>query len=221
MMESNGDDDREAVDSEPSALKSLFSEQWRDIFEIYISKDLNEIDLKQLYSSFKDARLAIIRANIALKTEFKIVELTSIAELEVAWDNYRWDEDEDEGTQEYFCSEVALMNKLEYLVWLREVKNCDWDSLTIIAAAEKGNLAMVKYCFENGCPMDEDACWCAAQYGHLDVLKYLHENDCPWDSDTCRSAHEYNRIDCLNYLIEQRCPGWERFDSTHVDYDPY
>ena len=211
MMESNGDDDREAVDSEPSALKSLFSEQWRDIFEIYISKALNEIDLKQLYSSFKDARLAIIRANIALKTEFKIVELTSIAELEVAWDNYRWDEDEDEGTQEYFCSEVARMNKLEYLVWLREVKNCDWDSWTINMAALQGNLAMVKYCVDNGCPMNEFACACAAKEGHLDVLKYLHENDCPWNSGACYCAHKNNRIDCLNYLIEQKCPGFERY----------
>jgi hypothetical protein len=83
--------------------------------------------------------------------------------------------------------------------------------LTIYAAARQGNLAMVKYCVENGCPMDEGACRCAAREGHLDVLKYLHENDCPWDWEACYAAHFNNEIDCLNYLIEQKCPGFERY----------
>jgi len=103
------------------------------------------------------------------------------------------------------------MNKLEYLVWLREVKNCDWGSWTIDEAAKQGNLAIVKYCVENKCPMDASACRIAARKGHLDVLKYLHENDCPWNSDACFWAHLGNHDDCLNYLIEQRAPGWRRY----------
>ena len=103
------------------------------------------------------------------------------------------------------------MNKLEYLVWAREVKNCDWNSWTINAAAYRGNLAMVKYCVDNECPMHEVACTWAAEEGHLDVLKYLHENDCPWDWEACYAAHFNNEIDCLNYLIEQKCPGFERY----------
>jgi len=55
--------------------------------------------------------------------------------MEVAWDNYRWGESGFKGTQKWFCSEVASMNKLEYLVWEREVKNCDWDRRTIERAA--------------------------------------------------------------------------------------
>jgi hypothetical protein len=200
-----------SIDREPSALKLLFTVQWRDLFENYISKELNQFDLKRLYSSFEDARSAIKRSGIELKTRFKILELTSISQLEVAWDNYRWDEDEYEGTQEYFCFKVAEMNKLEYLVWLREVKNCDWDSRTINRAAYQGNLAMVKYCVDNGCPMDEYACKIAASEGHLDVLKYLHENDCPWNSSACYYAHRENQIDCLNYLIEQKCEGFEEY----------
>jgi hypothetical protein len=212
----DGVDDR---DDRQSKLLLLFTEQWRDLFENYISKELNQFDLKQLYSSFKDARLAIKRSGIELKTEFKIRELTSIAQLELAWDNYHWGVGS-YGTQELFCVKVARMNKLEYLVWLREVKNCDWDSNTIDAASRQNNLAMVKYCVENECPMDEWACTSAAEEGHLDVLKYLHENDCPWNSDACFWAHLGNHDDCLNYLIEQKCPKWEKFDSTHADYDP-
>jgi ankyrin repeat protein len=130
--------------------------------------------------------------------------------MELAWDNYHWGGGR-YSTQEWFCLEVAEMNKLEYLVWAREVKNCDWDSRTINWAAKQGNLAMVKYCVENGCPMDEVACTWAAEEGHLDVLKYLHENDCPWNSLACYFAHRYNHVDCLNYLIEQKCPGWRRY----------
>jgi hypothetical protein len=204
----DGVDDR---DDRQSKLLLLFSEQWRDLFENYISKELNQFDLKQLYSSFKDARLAIKRSGIRLQTEFKIRELTSIAQLELAWDNYHWVEDEDEGTQEWFCMRVAEMNKLEYLVWAREVKNCDWNEDTINMAVYQGNLAMVKYCVDNGCPIDANTCTCAAQKGHLDVLKYLHENDCPWDSDACFVAHFNNHVDCLNYCIAQKCPGFERY----------
>ena len=50
-----------------------------------------------------------------------------------------------------------------------------WDRWTIDAAAEQGNLEMVKYCVANECPIDEYACACAAENGHLEVLKYLHE----------------------------------------------
>ena len=198
------DDEPDGIVGEPSDLKLLFSEQWRDLLENYILKELNSIDQKQLYSSFKDAREAIKRSGIKLIKGFKIEDLTSLSQLEIAWVHRAM-------PQEWFCSRVASMNKLEYLVWAREVKNCDWDSRTISAAAEKGDLAMVKYCVENGCPMNADACACAAQKGHLDVLKYLHENDCRWNWGACYWAHKKNRIDCLNYLIEQKCPSFEEY----------
>ena len=217
------------VDDEQSPLALLFTEQFRDVFETHIAPKLRpKSELKFLKMAFKNARDAVERSKIKVEKKFNILEFTSISQMELAWDNYHWDEDEDEGedgyeyegTQEYFCSEVARMNKLEYLVWAREVKNCDWDSDTIYVASRQGNLAMVKYCVDNGCPMDEDACTVAADKGHLDVLKYLHENDCPWDWNACHRAHENNHVDCLNYLIEQKCPKWERYDSTHADYDP-
>jgi len=183
-----------------------------DIFEKHIVPKLRpRSDLKFLKMAFKDARDAFRRSKIKVEEKFNISEFTSISQMEFAWDNYRWGENGYEGTQEYFCLKVAQMNKLEYLVWAREVKNCDCDWRTIAFAASQGNLAMVKYCVDNGCPMDEDACIVAASEGHLDVLKYLHENDCPWNTYACFSAHENNRIDCLNYLIEQKCPGFERF----------
>jgi hypothetical protein len=201
-------------DDEPTALALLFTEQWRGIFEEHILPKLRpKSELKFLKMAFKNARDAIERSKIKVGREFRIKEFTSISQLEFAWDNWHWGVGRS-GTQEWFCWKVAEMNKLEYLVWLREVKNCDWNQGTINEAAYQGNLAMVKYCVENECPMHARACRWAAREGHLDVLKYLHENDCPWDSRACYFAHLYNRIDCLNYLIDQKCPEWERYVNS-------
>jgi len=198
-------------DDEQSPLALLFTEQWRDIFEEHILPKLKtRSELKFLKMAFKNARDAVERSKIKVGKTFDIWEFTSISQMELAWDNYHRGVGS-YGSQEDFCSRVARMNKLEYLVWLREVKNCDWDRRTIERAASEGNLAMIKYCVDNGCPMHAWACWCAAQHGHLDVLKYLHEHDCPWNSSACSCAHRNNHIDCLNYLIEQKCPGFERY----------
>jgi hypothetical protein len=200
-------------DDEQSPLALLFTEQWRGIFETHIVPKLRpKSDLKFLKMAFKNARDAVERSKIKVEDEFDISEFTSISQMELAWDNYNWGENGWFTTQEDFCYNcVARMNKLEYLVWLREVKNCDWDCRTIAEAAYRGHLAMVKYCVDNGCPMYADACKFAAKEGHLDVLKYLHENDCPWDSWACFWAHENHRDDCLNYLIEQKCEGFEEY----------
>ena len=61
----------------------------------------------------------------------------------------------------YFCWRVAETNKLELLKWAREEKKCKWDEWTINAAAEQGNLEMVKYCVANECPIDDvSVCKC-------------------------------------------------------------
>jgi len=182
--------------------------------KIYLKRILYQLrprsDLKFLKMAFKNARDAVERSKIKVGETFNISEFTSISQMEYAWNNYHWGVG-GSGTQEWFFYKVARLNKLEYLVWLREVKNCDWNSLTIRAAAYQGNPAMIKYCVDNGCPMDAWACAYAAGEGHLDVLKYLHEHDCPWDSEACIFADGNNRIECLNYLIQQKCPGFTRY----------
>ena len=108
--------------------------------------------------------------------------MSSISTLEFAWENKSlWPSDWDETD---FCEQVAKTNKLELLKWIREEKKCEWNGRTINAAAEQGNLEMVKYCVANECPIDECACACAAVNGHLEVLKYLREEaKAPWDYD--------------------------------------
>ena len=75
--------------------------------------------------------------------------------------------------------------------------------------AEKGNLELLQFLHENGCPWDEETCTRAAQYGHLECLKYAHENGCPWHEDTCAYATSRGHLDCLQYAHENGCP-WNK-----------
>jgi len=194
------------------------------VFGAEVLTKLNEFDLKIFYDLCRASREVVNRSNIELNNKRRIVEdVKSMQELALAWDNYRFGEKSMRGgelTQEFFCLQVAWTNNLDFLKWAREVKQCAWDEDTIIDAASGGDLEMVKYCVENDCPMNAEACSTAALNGHLDVLKYLREHDCPWDSETCLFAHQFNHVECLNYAIKHECPGWQRFDPEHPDYDP-
>ena len=158
------------------------------VFGAEVLTKFDEFDLKIFYDLCRASREVVIRSNIELNNEIRHVEnVKSMQELALAWDNYRWgeeDEDDIEMTQERFCWRVARTNNLDFLKWVREVKRCAWDERTIGWAAYQGNLSMVKYCVENDCPMDWKACSNAAHIGHLDVLKYLHEHGCPWNGET-------------------------------------
>ena len=194
------------------------------VFGAEVLTKLNEFEVKIFYDLCRASKEVVIRSKIELNNERRYVEkVKSMQELALAWDNYRFGEEDAHGnelTQEVFCWGVAQTNNLDFLKWVREVKRCAWDEGTMNEAAGRGNLEIIKYCVENDCPMNVFECADAALNGHLDVLKYLHEHGCPWDWRTCRCAHENNHIDCLNYAIEHECPGFEQYDPEHPDYDP-
>ena len=79
------------------------------------------------------------------------------------------------------------------------------------AAAEQGNLEMVKYCVANECPIDEWACADAAENGHLECLKYLREEaKAPWDWRTASWAAENGHLHILEYLVERK---YDQYDE--------
>ena len=213
-----------------------------DICFTHILPRLNGTDLKFLYEVNKETRKLIKRSSRAsdLKKTFKVREMSSMSTLDVAWEHFPWGKlrkynikmDESD-----FCLKVAETNKLELLKWIREEKKCEWDKWTINAAAEQGNLEMVKYCVAKKCPINVFACANAAFNGHLEVLKYLREEvKAPWDywtaawaarnghlhileylferkydkynGDACRWAARYGNLDCLKYLHETAKAPW-------------
>jgi hypothetical protein len=76
----------------------------------------------------------------------------------------------------------------------------------ILNVANKESLECLKYAKENGCPWSEETCDCAAQKGHLECLKYAHENGCLWNEWTCAYAAQKGHLECLKYAHENGCP---------------
>ena len=189
-----------------------------DICFKHILPRLDSNDVKFFYEVNSETSKLIKRSSRErdLKKWFHIEEMSSISTLEVAWKHYSWgDYDHDcdiDWDEPRFCSLVAKTNKLELLKWARREKKCDWDHGTIDAAAEQGNLEMVKYCVVKKCPIGMYACEYAAAFGHLDCLKYLHETaKVPWNEEVLREAHENNQTECLQYLLDNDCllpDGW-------------
>ncbi len=176
-----------------------------DICFTHILPRLNGTDVKFLHLVNTETRKLIKRSSRAgdLKEKFKVREMSSISTLEFAWENKSlwpswWSETR-------FCWKVADTNKLELLKWAREEKKCEWDEETIRAAAEQGNLEMVKYCVAKKCPINEDACAYAAFNGHLECLKYLREEvNAPWDFLTANWAAQHGHLHILEYLVERK-----------------
>ncbi|CAL6381156.1 unnamed protein product [Bathycoccus prasinos] len=196
----------------------------RDVWDLIVNNDdvsfkhilprLNGTDIKFLYEVNSETRKLIKRSSRAgeLKEKFKVKEMSSISTLEVAWENRDnkslWLGWLDETR---FCWKVAETNKLELLKWAREEKKCRWSSGAINAAAEHGNLEMVKYCVANQCPVDESACESAAKSGHLECLKYLREEaKAPWDWGTAAWAAHNGHLHILEYLVERK---YDQYDT--------
>jgi len=191
----------------------------RDVWDLIVNNDdicfkhiiprLNGTDLKFLYEVNRETRKLIKRSSREkeLKGRFKVEEMSSISTLEFAWEHKP-----SEWRETWFCVKVAETNKLELLKWIREEKKCEWDRWTINAAAEQGNLEMVKYCVANECPIYEYTCACAAGGGHLEVLKYLHEEvKTPWDSWTPTRAAQNGHLHILEYLVERKFDKYDVF----------
>ena len=208
--------DLERLKLGPTKLWTGLVTHHRDIFVSHVLPKLNETD--RVFFSYANAKhVDLLKYTGVNKLEmgWYVYECSSISTLELAWNNTSWGRKFDDGTvadQPWFCRQVAQTNKLELLKWVREVKKCEWDEKTIIKAAYVGNLEMLKYCFANWCPYDEqESCPVAAQEGHLDCLRFLFDKVKPsreTEQSSATAAAREGRIDILKYFVEERkIPG--------------
>ena len=183
-----------------------------DIFAAHVLPKLNTTDRWFFSEANSESQGVLEYAGVDIsKLCYNVDECSSISTLKLVWNNVPWGkkfEDGDVMDQAWFCYEVASSNKLELLKWAREVKHCEWDEWTINQAADKGNLEMLKYCFSNGCPCDEEkSCEQAAKGGHLDCLRFLVDKVKPsrdTEGKAAIQASGYGRINILKYLVEER-----------------
>ena len=182
----------------------------KDVFVSHVISKLNTTDRWFFKKVNRESWDVLAYAGVDV-SYWGVHECSSISTLEWAWNHMPWGEKDGEGNvidQAWFCEGVAGTNKLEFLKWAREVKHCEWDEKTILQAADKGNLEMLKYCFSNECPYDEkESCRQAASKGHLDCLRFLFDKVKPsreMEKDAAIQAVGYVRINILKYLVEER-----------------
>ncbi|CAL6360590.1 unnamed protein product [Bathycoccus prasinos] len=184
----------------------------KDIFVSHVLPKLNRTDRFFFKKVNRESWgvLAYAGVNVS-KLNWGIYECSSISTLEWAWNYTRWGEKSKSGRvmdQAWFCEQVAGTNKLEFLKWAREVKQCEWDERTIDEAADKGNLEMLKYCISNGCPCDKkESCIQAACAGHLDCLRLLFEKVKPsrgTEKEVVIQATCGGHVEILKYFVEKR-----------------
>ena len=154
-----------------------------DVFVSHVLSKLNGTD-RWFFSRVAGESWGVLEyAGVdVLESGASVHECSSISKLEWMWNHmilgvgvWGWKDDEVKD-QVWFCTEVARTNKLEFLKWAREVKQCEWNEQTIYHAASLGNLEMLKYCFSNGCPCDEEKSFIkAAIEGHLDCVRFLFD----------------------------------------------
>ena len=184
----------------------------KDVFVSHVISKLNRTDRFFFSKVNRESRGVLTYAGVDVsKLGVSVFECSSISTLEWAWNNIPWGEKDGEGNvidQAWFCEGVAGTNKLEFLKWAREVKHCEWDEWTIKAAAAKGNLEMLKYCFYNGCPCDEEeSCKQAAIGGHLDCVRFLFDKVEPsreTEKEAAMQAAGLGHTDILKYFVEER-----------------
>ena len=204
--------DMERLKLGPTKLWTGLVTHHKDVFVSHVIPKLNGTDrlFFSKVSSGSRGVLAYAGVNVS-KLSCAVHECTSISTLEWAWNHFPWGKKDTKGNvmdQAWFCEQVAQTNKLEFLKWAREVKQCEWDERTIKAAAEEGNLEMLKYCFSNGCPCDEEkSCFKAAINGHLDCLRFLFDKVKPSRETEEKAAIEaaaHGHLDILIYFVEER-----------------
>jgi hypothetical protein len=184
----------------------------KDIFVSHVISKLTETDrffFAKVNGESQDV-LKYAGVNVSRLHVF-VYEFTSVSTLEWLWNDIRWGKKDTKGNvmdQVWFCEQVAATNKLEFLKWAREVKQCEWDEWAINAATAKGNLEMLKYCFSNECPCDEEmSCKIAAKGGHLDCLRFLVDKVKPsreTERTAALQAAAYGHLDILKYFVEER-----------------
>ena len=184
----------------------------KDVFVSHVISKLNETDRWFFAKANSESSGVLEYAGVDVLTlRGTVWGSSSISTLEWAWNILPWGEKDDDGNvmdQAWFCWQVSTTSKLELLKWAREVKQCEWDERTIVEAACFGNLEILKYCFSNGCPCDEEkSCKQAAIGGHLDCVRFLFDKVKPsrdTEEDAAHQAAGHGRINILKYLIEER-----------------
>jgi hypothetical protein len=119
------------------------------------------------------------------------------------------------GDPEILCMGAAQVGNIEVLKFLRE-KGCPWGARTSTEACWYGQLELLKWLQKEGCLCDLDG-FLSKCGGHLDILKWMRETypGCAFDARASIRSTSKNRLDCLMWLREHGCP-WSENTMAHA-----
>lgn len=90
-----------------------------------------------------------------------------------------------------------------------------WSRFIFPEAAKIGNIEVMKWLKDNGCPFNKETFSWAAYNGNLENMKWLHSNGCPWDPWTFASAAKKGILKNMKWLHRNGCP-WDRYTIMHA-----
>ena len=97
---------------------------------------------------------------------------------------------------------AAQFGHMELVLWLIQELGFAMDRNVMGYAAGSGNLELVQWLRDEGCPWDCWTCYYAVDYGRVEVLRWLRENRCPWTAHIQdRAAEELGYTDDLGNLV--------------------
>lgn len=76
----------------------------------------------------------------------------------------------------------------------------------------RANVECIKYCYDYMSTLTRtpEVTAAAAEMGNLEMLQWLHERGCPWSETTVIRAAKAGNVECLSYAIEQGCPFYRK-----------
>jgi hypothetical protein len=119
--------------------------------------------------------------------------------------------------EQWACRAAAEGGQLAVLQWLREM-GCPWDAYTCHFAALYGHLDVLKWARANGCGWGVLTCTYAAIGGHLAVLQWARAAGCHWNSLTCSEAAGAGHLTILQWARANGCP-WDEDTVSYARYN--
>ena len=127
--------DMERLKLGPTKLWTGLVLHHKDVFVSHVIPKLNGTDRCFFSKVSRESEDVLAYAGVDVsKLHWDVHECSSISTLEWMWNNIPWGKKDKRGrvmNQVTFCAGVAATNKLEFLKWAIEVKQCEWDERTI------------------------------------------------------------------------------------------
>ncbi len=103
---------------------------------------------------------------------------------------------------------AARSGNVALLQWLCE-KGCPWHAGACPGAAYGGHLEVLQWAHANGFPL-QGSSLAGASGGNLALLQWVRANGCPWDEETCSYAAEGGHLAVLQWARANGCPWDEK-----------